>query len=95
MLAKNAMLGFGNIQRVDDSSTVGVFKSDLEPHKSLNRIIELEKDSGARNENYLASLPIAAIFLMGEGHVSTWLKQRATDALSAVQPMSLIDSVEA
>jgi len=93
-LAQNAMLGFGNIQRVHDSAAVAVFLSDLEPHKRLDRIVELEKDSGARNENYLASLPIAATFLMGEGHMSTWFKKTATNALSAMQPMPTIDSVE-
>jgi len=93
-LAKHAMLGAGNSYRTVDASAVAVFLADLQVHKRLNRIIQMEKESGARDANYLATLPIAASFLSGEGHVAKLLKQVATDALSGVQPMPSIENIE-
>ena len=93
-LAQNAMLGFGNIYRTLDASAVAVFLSDLEPHKRLDRIIHLEKKSKARNENYIATLPIAASFLLGEGNAATFFKQVATDAMSTIKPVPTIEPVQ-
>lgn len=94
-LAKTSMLGAGNIYRTIDSSAVAVFLSDLQPHKRLQRIIELEKESGVRSKDYLSTLPIVTSFLMGEGKVATLMKQVATDAMSPVKPMPTIDTIQA
>lgn len=92
-LSAEAMLGIGNQYRVSDSSVVAVFLSDLEPTKRINRIYELEK--GHRNANYRASFPLSTSFLIGEGHVASWMKDAATTWLSAVQPMPVIEPVQA
>jgi len=93
-LAQTTMLGPGNVYRTIDSSAVAVFLSDLEPHKRLPRIIELEKESNMRTKQYMVNLPIASTFLMGEGTVATWMKQAATHIMSPIQPMPSIDSVQ-
>ena len=92
-LADRAMLGIGNQYRVKDSSAVAVFLADLEVHKRIDRIFQLEK--GCRDPNYLATMPIASSFLMGEGHAATLLKQIATDAMSEIQPMPSVEPVQA
>jgi len=92
-LADHAMLGIGNQYRVKDSSAVAVFLADLEVHKRIDRIFELEQ--GCRDPNYLATFPIASSFLMGEGHAATLLKQIATDAISEIQPMPSVEPVQA
>ncbi len=94
-LGRTAMLGPGNVYRTIDSSAIAVFLSDLQPHKRLNRIIELEKQSNARTKEYIATLPIAATFLTGEGKVATMMKQFATNIMSPIQPMPTIDNVQA
>ena len=93
-LADHAMLGAGNSYRINDASAVAVFLSDLQVHKRLDRIMELEKKSGSRDANYLATLPVAVTFLSGEGHLATIMKQCATDALSPIQPMPTIENIE-
>lgn len=92
-LADTAMLGIGNQYRVKDASAVAVFIADLEIHKRIDRIYELEK--GSRDPNYLATMPIASSFLTGEGHLATLLKQIATTAISEVQPMPSVEPVQA
>lgn len=94
-LSKTAMLGPGNIFRTRDASAIAVFLSDLEPHKRLGRIMELEKNSGVRTKDYLAMLPVVSTFLMGQGTIATMMKQVATDIMSPVQPMPTIDSIQA
>jgi len=81
--------------RTRDASAVAVFLSDLEPHKRLGRIMELEKQSGVRTKDYLAMLPVVSTFLMGQGTIATMMKQVATDIMSPVQPMPTIDSIQA
>jgi len=93
-LAQTAMLGPGNIYRAADSSAVAIFLSDLEPHKRLKRIIELEKEADVRTKQYIANLPIASTFLLGEGHIATFFKQFATHVMSPLQPMPSIDTVQ-
>jgi nitroreductase len=88
------MLGPGNIFRTRDSSAIAVFLSDLEPHKRIDRIMELEKESGVRTKPYLASLPVVSTFLMGQGRVATLMKQAATDLMSPAQPMPSIDPIQ-
>jgi nitroreductase len=92
-LSQHAMLGPGNQFRTRDASALAVFLSDLEVNKRINRIYELEKDH--RNPNYLSSLPMTASFLTGEGHAATLLKGIATDILSEVQPMPVIEPIQA
>jgi len=94
-LAAESMLGAGNAFRTRDASALTVFVSDLEVHKRIGRIYELERESGARDPYYMSVMPAASSFLSGEGHLATWLKQAATDALSPIQPMPTVDSVQA
>lgn len=94
-LAKDAMLGGGNSYRTIDASAMAVFLADLEVHKRVRRIVEMEQKAAMRDPGYMAVLPVASTFLTGEGHAATFFKQVATDALSAVQPMPTIESVEA
>lgn len=74
---------------------MAIFLSDLEPQKRLDRIMELETNSGVRTKQYLATLPVISSFLMGQGKVATMMKQAATDLMSPAQPMPTIDSIQA
>ncbi len=89
------MLGTGNSYRVNDASAIAVFLSDLQVHKRLERIMELERKSGSRDPNYLATLPVVSTFLLGEGQLATMMKQFATNTLSSLKPMPSIDNIEA
>lgn len=106
-LSKNAMLGFGNQYRTVDASAIAVFCTDLEPTKRIDRIFEMERQSGMREDGYLAVLRVAASFLTGESntlsnnggrgsstHLSSFFKQTFTKALSPVQPMPTMENVE-
>lgn len=92
-LSQKAMLGLGNQFRTKDASTLAVFLSDLEAGKRIERIMKLER--GMRHPNYLGQLPLAASFLLGQGHAATFLKNVATDALSQVQPMPVVEPIHA
>jgi nitroreductase len=95
-LANNAMLGVGNQYRVRDASMTAVFLADLELNKRIDRVEKLERDSKIRDPNYLATMPIVASFLAGEGHAATLLKQVATSVMShTVKPMPSIEPVQA
>ena len=73
-----------------------VFLSDLEPQKrALDRIMEIEKESGVRTKQYLATLQIISSFLMGQRKGATIMKQVAMDVMSPAQPMPTIDSIQA
>ena len=101
------MLGFGNQYRTNDASAIAVFCADLEPSKRIDRIFDMERKSGIREDGYLAVLRVASSFLTGESstlsyknsegastHVSTFLKRTFTNALSPVQPMPTMENVE-
>jgi nitroreductase len=92
-LSEHAMMGPGNQFRVQQSSVVAVFLSDLEPTKRVNRIHQLEKDF--RHPNYRASFPLSTSFLLGEGHAANLIKGIATNFMSSVSPMPEIDPVQA
>jgi nitroreductase len=106
-LSTHAMLGFGNQYRTKDASAIAVFCADLEPSKRIERIFALERESGTREDGYLAVLRVASSFLTGESstlssyyaggastHLSTSLKRAFTSALSPVQPMPTMENVE-
>jgi len=104
------MLGFGNQYRTNDASAIAVFCADLEPSKRIDRIFQMERESGMRPDGYLAVLRVASSFLTGESttssitgggggggsstHLSTFLKRTFTNALSPVQPMPTMEHVE-
>lgn len=94
-LSEHAMLGIGNQYRVTDASTVAVFLSDLEAGKRIEHIRRLEEKSGARHPNYLGQMPFASSFLLGQGHAATLIKSVATDVMSELQPMPVIEPVHA
>jgi len=107
-VAKHSMLGFGNQYRAVDASAILVFCSDLEPSKRVDRIYDLERQAGMREDGYMAVLRVASSFLTGESstaslhssgggsstHLSTMLKKTFTDVLSPVQPMPTMENVE-
>ena len=72
------MLGFGNQYRTNDASGIAVFISDLQPSKRIDRIYDMERQSGIREDGYLAVLRVAASFLTGESSTAT----SATTSLS-------------
>ena len=111
------MLGFGNQYRTTDASGIAVFVSDLQPSKRIDRIYEMERQCGIRENGYMAVLRVASSFLTGESsttsslssslshdnnninsststHISTYLKQTFTNALSPTQPMPTMENVE-
>lgn len=94
-LSERAMLGLGNQYRTVDASTLAVFLSDLEAGKRIDRIMQLERGSGARHPNYLGAMPLASSFLLGQGHAATLLKKIATDVMSELQPMPAIEPIHA
>jgi len=94
-LAKECMLGIGNQYRTRDASLIAFFLSDLQVTKRIPRIQQLERDSGARDSNYLNMFPIATSFLAGEGHLATTIKHVATGVLSQMhQPMPTMEPVQ-
>jgi len=91
-LAENVMLGAGNQYRVRDCSALAVFLADLEAGKRIQRIYNLEKEWGKRHPNYMAMMPMASSFLIGEGHAALAMKNLTTEIMSQVQPMPKIES---
>ena len=85
------MLGFGNISRVKDGSAIAVFLSDLEPHKRLDRIVQLENNSKSLHKT--ANIYNAASISLGEGFPTTFLKEVVTETMSALYPTPTIESV--
>ena len=65
------MLGYGNQYRTNDASGIAVFISDLQPSKRIDRIYDMERQSGIREDGYLAVLRVAASFLTGESSTTT------------------------
>jgi hypothetical protein len=105
-LADTAMLGPGNAFRARDCSVLAVFICDVQLHKRIPRILQLEREAGLRDANYLASFPVVTSFLlsgenaaMGDGLVSggvaRTLKRVATDLVSPMKPAPTMESVEA
>ena len=95
-LADTAMLGAGNVYRARDCAALAVFLADLQPTQGrVDRILDLEAN-GVRHPGYRAILPRTASFLLGEGHLATWLKQISTTLLSHPEnPTPGIDPVQA
>ena len=102
-LAEHAMLGAGNKYRTIDASGIAVFCSDLRPGKRVDRIHELERDGGMREDGYMAVMRVASMFLTGEGGgggggggggwLSAFAKRTFADALSPVRPMPTMEDV--
>lgn len=90
------MLGAGNQYRTRDCSALAVFLADLQASARIQRIYQLEKDSGTRHPNYLAMMPVSTAFFLGEGHAATFLKQVTTDLVSTrlQQPMPEIEPIQ-
>jgi len=94
-VSQHAMLGVGNQYRTVDASALAVFLSDLQAGKRIDRIHQLEHASQMRHPNYLGSMPLASSFLLGQGHAATLLKRAATDVLSELQPMPVMEPIHA
>lgn len=67
ILSQHAMLGLGNKYRTNDASGIAIFCTDLMPGKRIDRIYQLESESGIREDGYLAAMKVASSFLTGEG----------------------------
>ncbi|KAL7549333.1 hypothetical protein ACHAWF_012603 [Thalassiosira exigua] len=93
-LSQHAMLGFGNQYRTADASAIAVFCADLEPAKRIDRIYDMERESGVREDAYLAVLRVAASFLAGEGVAASLARRTFADALSPVRAMPTMEPVE-
>jgi len=102
-LSQHAMLGPGNMYRTRDCSLLAVFICDVQLHKRIPRIWQLERDSGLRDDNYLASFPVVTSFLLSgqrangtsDVSVSRTMKRIATDFISPIQPAPTMESIEA
>lgn len=105
-LADYAMLGPGNAFRAQDCSVLAVLICDIQLHLRIPRILQLEREAGVRDANFLASFPVITSFLlsgensaMGDGLVSggfaRTLKRMATDLVSPIKPAPTMESVEA
>jgi nitroreductase len=105
-LSENAMLGPGNAFRTRDCSVLAVFICDVQLHKRIPRILQLEREAGLRDANYLASFPVVTSFLLsGEtsatsdglvsGGIARTIKRVATDLVSPIKPAPTMESVEA
>lgn len=99
-LSEHAMLGPGNSFRAKDCSMLAVFICDVQLHKRIPRILQLERESGMRDVNYLASFPVVTSFLLSgggasNGVVSRAIKRVATDIVSPIKPAPTIESVDA
>ena len=70
-LSKHAMLGFGNQYRTVDASAIAIFCTDLEPSKRVDRIFDMERQSGMREDGYLAVMRVASSFLTGESSTAS------------------------
>ena len=70
IVSEHAMLGIGNKYRTLDASGVAIFCTDLMPGRRIDRIYQLESDSGIRDDGYLAVMKVASSFLTGEGSAS-------------------------
>jgi hypothetical protein len=104
------MLGMGNKYRTLDASGIAIFCTDLMPGRRIDRIYQLESESGVRDDGYMAVMKVASSFLTGEGSVSggnygnsrsssqnrisTFLKRTVAHALSPIQPMPTMEDVE-
>jgi nitroreductase len=98
-LADRCMLGAGNQYRTRDCAALAVFLSDLEASERIGRIAALERQnerSAGRHPTGLAVMPVSSAFLLGEGHLATFLKQRTMDAVSAaIRPVPVIEPIQA
>ena len=99
-ISSKAMLGPGNKYRTNDASVVAVFLSDLQIHKRIPKIIELERKCNTRDAGYMSILPITSSFTINEdasssgASLSTMFKKVATQIVSKTQPMPTIEHVQ-
>ena len=95
-LAELAMLGAGNKYRTKDASAISVFCADLELRRRIEHLIALEKERNNRDPGYLASLPLVASILTGEGNLATLMKRMISSAASHSNfaPMPNIEDIE-
>lgn len=95
-IASQAMIGPGNVYRSTDCSALVVFLSDQHATKRVARIQQLERDANSNSSNnaYLATLPIRAHFLLGQGMLATSVKQAALGFVSRTsRPMPTVDPI--
>jgi len=65
------MLGMGNKYRTLDASGIAIFCTDLMPGRRIDRIYQVESESGVRDDGYMAVMKVASSFLTGEGSAAS------------------------
>ena len=88
------MLG-PNKSRVLQAPVTAVFAADLDPVKLVPRVQAMERKERGLPEAYLATLPFSVAFLAGQGHLAHAFKDLFTTAMSPLQPMPSVSSLEA
>lgn len=88
------MLG-PNSARVLQAPVTAVFAADLDPVQLVPRVQSLERRKRGLPEAYLATLPFSVAFLAGKGHLAHAFKDLFTTAMSPLQPMPSVSTLEA
>ncbi|KAM3575555.1 hypothetical protein VYU27_002547 [Nannochloropsis oceanica] len=88
------MLG-PNKARVLQAPITAVFAADLDPVKLVPRLQAMERQERGLPEAYLATLPFSVSFLAGKGHLAHAFKDFFTTAMSPLQPMPSVSTLEA
>eukprot|EP00624_Nannochloropsis_granulata_P003916 evm.model.NODE_29647_length_52634_cov_57.405155.12 len=88
------MLG-PNKARVLQAPITAVFAADLDPVQLVPRVQTMERQERGLPEAYLATLPFSVSFLAGKGHLAHAFKDLFTTAMSPLQPMPSVSTLEA
>jgi nitroreductase len=88
------MLG-PNKARVLQAPLTAVFAADLDPVQLVPRVQTMERQERGLPEAYLATLPFSVSFLAGKGHLAHAFKDLFTSAMSPLQPMPSVSTLEA
>lgn len=88
------MLG-PNKARVLQAPLTAVFAADLDPVQLVPRVQTIERQQRGLPEAYLATLPFSVSFLAGKGHLAHAFKDLFTTAMSPLQPMPSVSTLEA
>jgi len=88
------MLG-PNKARVLQAPLTAVFAADLDPVQLVPRVQTMERQERGLPEAYLATLPFSVSFFAGKGHLAHAFKDLFTTAMSPLQPMPSVSTLEA
>lgn len=89
-----AMLGGGNVARVQSAPLVAVFAADLQPTRRLEELTRIEKAAG-KPPVYISRMHTHVNTLAQANPVSNALSSSVFSLLSTVTPMPTVNSIEA